>query len=421
MTNGSVKWLVIITENSGKDLADYQVRVEITDPDFFKVCTDQKFVEFYDEDGTTLLSHYTEEFDPANNKAVFWVKVPSIPANSTKTIYLNVNTERTEDLSNPEAVFDEWDDFNYSTIDELKAVWTTYGEGNISVGDGHVVFSNTTNSHIRKQLDYVENIVVEAYGYDELLNDDADFLVGVCSADASVLVEGSFNLNLELVVARHDNLDSLFVWSEKVSLPSQSGRFYATLRLIKNGITYKAQCVLDTLYETPTHDDSVSVTHLFVGILSGSAGTVGVDWIRVRKYTEPEPSVTVAKAGATPTLDLKKMIANCLAGKKAQILSAMPKIRLYSGGTLIKEITATDKHVKVDEANKRYIAMFLFIDESSDEYTTDSQELVFPHPDGDYVAFTQSQSFSKAATEPLPLRWEIYLLYVVDELDGQIL
>jgi len=124
---------------------------------------------------------------------------------------------------------------------------------------------------------------------------------------------------------------------------------------------------------------------------------------------------------ATPTLDLKKMIANCLAGKKQQILDNMPIIRLKSGDTVIKDITATAKHIKHDEANKRYIVMFLFMDESSDAYTTDNQELWFPHPDGNYLAFTQTQTFEKTADEPLPLRWEIYLPYTVDELDGQIL
>jgi len=140
-----------------------------------------------------------------------------------------------------------------------------------------------------------------------------------------------------------------------------------------------------------------------------------VDWVRVRKYTEPEPSVSVIKAGATATLDFKRIVAKALAGKISHILNGDPRLKLYSGGSLIKEITAGAKLRKEDTANKRFIVMFLFVDDSSDAYTTDSQELIFPHDDGDYVAFTQSESFEKIADEPLPLRWEIYVPWTVDE------
>ena len=62
-------YVIKIVEQSGKDLTDYQVKVEITNPDFFSKCTDQKYIEFYDEDKQTLLSHYTELFDIANKIA----------------------------------------------------------------------------------------------------------------------------------------------------------------------------------------------------------------------------------------------------------------------------------------------------------------------------------------------------------------
>ena len=103
--------IIIDNSQNNNTLTDYQVMVKITDPAFFSKCTEQKFVEFYDEDKQTLLNHYTEKFDKANNIAIFWVKVPNIPANGIKTIYLKINTSRTEDLSNGEAVFEFFDDF----------------------------------------------------------------------------------------------------------------------------------------------------------------------------------------------------------------------------------------------------------------------------------------------------------------------
>ena len=401
-------WAVVITERSGKDLTDYQVRVEVTDSQFFSECTEQRFVEFYDSDKTTLLSHYTEIFDVANNKAVFWVKVPSIPANSTKMIYLNVNTERTEDLSNPDAVFDLWDDFEGSELDTTK--WQTQGGAEVTISNSVASIKSGTVEH--------------------------GDVISIDSFSADIVIEFKYRVNsgswagFVWMYADEDNMYRL--------LQGNSGGDNRLFGIIKGGTRTNWEVWVSTDYDVHSWhvyrvvssvekgqevyvDGELKTSNTNAELTSGKIGFgaynqyCDVDWVRVRKYTEPEPSVIVVKGGATATLDFKRIVAKALAGKIANILNGDPRIRLYSGGSLVKEITAGAKLRKEDTANKWFIVMFLFVDDSSDAYTTDSQELIFPHPDGDYVAFTQSESFEKVADEPLPLRWEIYVPWTVDE------
>ena len=408
-------WVVNITERSGKDLTDYQVRVEINDPQFFSECTDQKYVEFYDSDGITLLPHYTELFDVANKRAVFWVKVPSIPANSTKTIYLNVNTERTEDLSNGEAVFDFWDDFEGDSLDTNK--WEYGGVA----GDWRLEVSNS---------------ILELYG-----NDGAVWIKSIQSFDYPIAVRAKV-MDLSTFDSANKTRNR-YISSIKNQNPfgSDCGVFddsnHPAIQLFWQGSYTGIKANTDIWqiseeifipnqlfrWKRPEWDKQGSTSLTSIQLQYGvgdygetrNSGHIKFDFIAVRKYTEPEPSVTVVKVRATATLDFKRIVAKALAGKISHILNGDPRIRLYSGGTLIKEITARAKLRKEDTANKRYIVMFLFVDDSNDAYTTDTQELIFPHPDGDYVAFTQSESFEKVADEPLPLRWEIYIPWTEDD------
>ena len=106
--------ITIDNSSNPNELTDYQILLSIeNDPTFFEDCEgNQTFLEFYDEDQETLLSHYVEEWDTTNNNAKIWIKIPQIPASSTKKIYLKINKARTEDLSNPEQTFDFFDDFS---------------------------------------------------------------------------------------------------------------------------------------------------------------------------------------------------------------------------------------------------------------------------------------------------------------------
>jgi len=407
-------YAIEIVEQSGRELTDYQVKVEITDPDFFSKCTDQKFVEFYDEDKQTLLPHYTELFDTANKKAVFWVKVPSIQANGTKMIYLNINTERTEDLSNPEAVFDFWDDFNDQDISDYTVV-----EG------GFVVEQRDTNDYYMKSTQPASTVSIAIHSTAKT-NADVVFEFEVVALEDSgrpgILFNYFDNDNYLFTRISNDD-DQLQIWENK-------GGSYTKLNYTAYTINTNTWYKLRTIWKSDKTiilqliDDvgnvlaEIQATHT-LDITENSFGARiyglgGLDNLRIRKYTDPEPSVTVIRLGATPTYELKLKIAQALAGETTTILDTDPKIRLLSGTDIIKELSLTAKTVYKDATNNRVVVAFLFVDDSSDEYTADNLELLFTKDNTEYVAFKSNKSFTKEANKRLPLRWEIYLNYDVD-------
>jgi hypothetical protein len=90
----SSSWLyrkVITVDNTsnGNILTDYQVKVSLSTSnfDFTKAQMFGTDIVFTDSDGTTLINHWVQEYNPINT-ANIWVKVPSVPASSTKTIYM---------------------------------------------------------------------------------------------------------------------------------------------------------------------------------------------------------------------------------------------------------------------------------------------------------------------------------------------
>ena len=97
---------ITITENSGNDLTDYQMKMIIDyDADMQPDYDDLRFV---DSEGN-LLDYWIETSNPAN--AVIWVKIPSIPESSTTTVYMYYGNALASSVSDGVVTFDWFDDF----------------------------------------------------------------------------------------------------------------------------------------------------------------------------------------------------------------------------------------------------------------------------------------------------------------------
>jgi len=293
-------WYEITIDNSANsnDLTDYQVLLEIVnDSTFFEDCqNEQKYLEFYDTDKSTLLNHFVEEFDVTNKNAKIWIKVPSIPANSTKTIYLKINTSRTEDLSNPENVFDFYDDFEaYNVGDFPSDKWTQGNAGwKIDQEDTNKIFAKKgsensawarTNNKIQlnafavecklKHLDtgYLTEIITH-------LPDGAD------GGDEGYMYVIGYNGELRI------HKQGSLVASKSFS--AQANIWYK-VRVIFNNGEIKLQ-VLEPDSDELTYSDASPLSQGYAGVRTGGSYTGAVDNYLVRKYTEPEPTVSYAKA-----------------------------------------------------------------------------------------------------------------------------
>ncbi|MEM1725260.1 MAG: DUF2341 domain-containing protein, partial [Thermoplasmata archaeon] len=98
---------ITITERSGNTLTDYQVLVVINTQELIsqnKMRSDCGDIRFTDSDGITLLNYWIESGCNTPNTRI-WVKVPYIPANSNKTIYLYYKNSEATSLSSVKDVF----------------------------------------------------------------------------------------------------------------------------------------------------------------------------------------------------------------------------------------------------------------------------------------------------------------------------
>lgn len=167
-TNWQWRMPVQITENSGNALSNYQVLITVDTASLISVgkmradCGDIRFIDTTDSE----LAYWLEKgCNTADTK--IWVKVPSIPASSTETIYMYYGNLSVSSMSNGSRVFLFYEDFESYSLGELNSQggWhNPQGGVNAStlfmvqsamayegskgvVGEGHTPFTSATIDH----------------------------------------------------------------------------------------------------------------------------------------------------------------------------------------------------------------------------------------------------------------------------------
>jgi hypothetical protein len=181
LTGWSYRRPVTITNTQANDLTDYQVLVTVDTASLIaagKMKDDGGDIRFTDSDGTTLLPYWVEGPINASNTKI-WVKVPQIPANGTKTIYLYYGNPTAQSESNLSAtmlrvingvvlalpldegtgttVYDKSGNNNHGTI--FGAQWTTDAKFGTALSfdgvDDYVRIPNNASLGIRGPISIV--------------------------------------------------------------------------------------------------------------------------------------------------------------------------------------------------------------------------------------------------------------------------
>lgn len=273
----------IIVDNSGNQntLSNYQILLNIVnDSRFFQDVQNRKYLEFYDSD-LEPLNHYVEEWDTINNNAKIWIKTPYIPAGEKKKIYLAVNPFRTEDLSDGSKVFDFFDDFDI--LDTSK--WSIES-GSPTVSDSIL---NFTASVIRSVQEFSYPIILEFKASIEDNYNSFNRLENAVSGNHIQFTRGAVYPNhVETAVA-----GTRYILSVGIDL------FDGTFHIYK--IYWKNNKVLWYLDESLANSqtDPAKIPTDNMTIVLASSGTYTpyslCDWVRVRKYADPEPTVSYVK------------------------------------------------------------------------------------------------------------------------------
>ena len=301
----SSSWLyripINITEQSGSTLTDYQVKVVvdtatlISEGKMNSDCSDMRFV---DSDDVTSLSYWIESGCNTANTIV-WVKVPSIPASSNKTIYMYYGNPTATSESNGTAVFDFFDDFSIDTT----AQYTETADS----GSGYFSWDSTNlrlkgySSTAGVQAHYTHNTFVFSDGIIEVKT--------ITGSDGGFTFRFQDQSNLYLIAVKDDTNSVapqvIQVWKRVAGTWTKIGVDYSITNPAgsEHTLKFKVQGTLLTIW----WDGNLVVQNLDLGT-DFSSGKIGArfnrgtaywDDIIVRKYTSPEPTTSVGAEEST--------------------------------------------------------------------------------------------------------------------------
>ncbi|KAF5418094.1 MAG: hypothetical protein C5S45_09885 [Candidatus Methanocomedens sp.] len=277
---------ISVQENSGKTLVDFQVLVELSGTNFPLESKPYGIdIRFADENGMEL-TYWIEEWDYSSKKAIIWVKVQRIPANGETKLLMYYNNPSAIEVSSDEATFNFFDDFDGTEIDESK--WhINYGKPSVS------------DSVLSLNGDCIVSEKVEAFGYDyifesfskvsdtgnlprSLLRSTNDYNI----LDAKDRFEfGSWEIIDEMLLVTLN--DEIFHSN------TNNERFPTSFEVL--GMTRSSEKI-ETFRQ---YDPKITVTknipndQLYLQLYSWGGEIHYIDWVRVRKYTSPEPTVII--------------------------------------------------------------------------------------------------------------------------------
>ena len=143
------KALTINNNSNSNSLTDYQVLTTLNTQSLIssgKMRSDCGDVRFTDSDGQTQLNYWIESGCNTSSTKI-WVKVPSIPASSTKTIYVYYGNPSATSASNGDNTFLLFDDFLGTSLNTNK--WTVGVQNtymSYSVGNGILTLSSSKSA-----------------------------------------------------------------------------------------------------------------------------------------------------------------------------------------------------------------------------------------------------------------------------------
>ena len=277
---------IVIQENSGETLTNYQVYVQLSGGDFpTSARSDGADIRFMDASENEL-SYWIESWDYVGRSARMWVKVPKIPAKDEASILMYYGNPSATSISDGAATFELFDHFEGTSLDETK--WC--------INDGTPTVSNSVLS---LNGESVISEKARAFGYNYFFesfskmsdtgNQPKSYLR---STNDYTVIDGSdrfefgswTNINeMHLAEANDDILSSI----TKIEKFPTSFEVLGMVRL-----TTKTESFREYVSKL-SNRMNIPNDPLYLQLYSWGGETHYVDWVRVRKYTSPIPTITL--------------------------------------------------------------------------------------------------------------------------------
>jgi hypothetical protein len=310
-----------ITEQAGQNLTDYQRIIKIgessgaTGCDFHLEGLSAIFPSGKNQggdlrfhDGQNELSFWVEQVigTSPNRIAYVWVKIPSLNANQTKTLYIYFGNQLASNVSNGNNTFDFFDDFEGTSIDTTK--WDTSGVTILSYSNSMVNYKSNTSNHryLMYKLATYSNVSIRARQKD---GPGTDYpVIGLVTRKSTYSGNTIDNLYYSRFYATssssgNSNICKRVTGTEYAiqldnSVYPTSGTWYVE-EFSVYGNSLKHKLLYDSNYTSVGAGEwnatDTSHTSGYVGLFSEwNTKNIYTDWILVRKYTSPEPAFSSA-------------------------------------------------------------------------------------------------------------------------------
>ena len=294
---------VIIQENSGNDLVDYQVNLSvdtarlILEGKMRADCGDIRFTYYNSSNNTEEDIPYWIASGGNSADTSIWIRVPYIPANGAAAVYMYYGDERASSVSNGTATFEFFDDFEEGYIDANKWNKSILGSGgSITVKNGYVRLHETTtnkgvNIFTKQQFDSQTTIIETSIRHVGSSHTDVDFGYG-WSGVARVYIGSTSSSN------EHPHRIRYPVVVEGTKYLNDEKNFHKAYFVGKSGNLMSFYWD-ELLTSNHTHSNVTGTIYFNIG--SGHKEGVDIDYVRVRKNTSPEP---------TPAIGSEELVGN---------------------------------------------------------------------------------------------------------------
>jgi hypothetical protein len=284
------------TQNTNT-LKDYQVLVVIDTASLIsagKMRSDCGDIRFTDTDGVTQLSYWIEPNTINTSSTRIWVRVPNIPASSTKTIYMYYGNPSVSSASNGDGTFLLFD--NFDALDNSKWVFdspkVSVSNSILSIrgaGGCDIVFVSKVGFTYTKGIIGISVMWRSRY-YSEYANSGFDLFIPHqnVAVDDCGGTSGSWYLFANFVNKIWQHSGTTYTNVATGSGADTSGAWHIYHAIYDQNFNIKILQDTTTLVSYT----NTSWTTLY-GFLAYREGNHDIDWVAVRYYSAPEPSSSV--------------------------------------------------------------------------------------------------------------------------------
>lgn len=271
-------WINI--NNSGSEIANYQIRVPVN----FVPGIQDDFgdIRFGSNDGSVAYDYWMESKIDGSS-AVFWVKVPIVPAGESHfSIFYNHTTGTIATTSNGNNTFEFFDDFLGTSLDTNK--WTT-GTLDVSVSAGSAIFTGTASVHKSKHttVTFGTNYAVRARSKNYNITTARYCYLGFGTYETNQNHSATYDQYLSNTRLYTTNNGASTLNPNNLSVDFD----FHVWEIIRNAST---SVILYKDAETSNNTTNISSWSLPVQVNIYGQANVEVDWFLVRKYISSEPT-----------------------------------------------------------------------------------------------------------------------------------